>query len=98
MGKTRRRHPREFKLEAVRLVMEQGRSVRETARSLGIAESLLHSWKKKFLADGDVAFPGHGKPVPKDEEIRALRRELERVRQERDILKKATAYFAKHTR
>lgn len=94
MGKKRRRYSREFKLDAVKLVVEQGRSVREAADGLGINRSLLQTWKKKFLEDGSVAFPGHGRLKPEDEELRALRKELARVRQERDILKKAAAYFA----
>ena len=94
MGKKRRQYSREFKLDAVRLVVEQGRSVTEAAEGLGIDRSLLQSWKKQLLEDGSVAFPGHGRLKPEDEEVRALRKELVRVRQERDILKKAVAYFA----
>ena len=94
MGKKRRKYTPEFKLDAVRLVVEQGRSVTEAADGLGIDRGLLHSWKKKFIEDGSVAFPGQGRLKPEDEELRALRKELARVRQERDILKKAAAYFA----
>lgn len=94
MGKKRRQYTREFKLEAVKMVVEQARTVTDVADGLGIARGLLQTWKKKFVEDGAVAFPGHGSLKPEDEEIRALRKELARVRQERDILKKAAAYFA----
>jgi transposase len=95
MGKRRKNYSREFKLEAVKMVIEQSRSVREVADGLGVSETVLHRWKSKFLRDGDVAFPGQGRLKPDDEELRRLRRELSKVKQERDILKKAMAYFAK---
>ncbi len=94
MAKKRRKYTREFKLEAVRMVVDQDRSATDVAEALGIHRSLLQTWKKALLADGSVAFPGHGRQKPEDEELRALRKELARVRQERDILRKATAYFA----
>ena len=90
----RRRYEREFKLDAVRMVVEGDRTITDVAESLGIARALLQTWKRQFLEDGSVAFPGHGQMTPENEEIRRLKRELARVREERDILKKATAYFA----
>jgi transposase len=90
----RRNHSKEFKLEAVRLAMQPGAEVKETAENLGIHESLLHTWKRELAVDGDQAFPGNGRLKPDDEEIRKLRLELKRVREERDILKKATLFFA----
>lgn len=97
MGKPRTKYSKEFKLEAVRLVVEQGGSPREVARDLGINESLLHQWKRQLLEKGEVAFPGNGRSVASDleRENRTLRKELVRVKQEREILKKATAYFAR---
>ncbi len=95
MGKPRKKYSREFKLEAVKMVVEQGRTVPEVAENLGVSETVLYRWKAKFLEDGDLAFPGHGRLKPDDEELRRLRRELANARQERDILKKALAYFAK---
>jgi transposase len=95
MGK-RRSYSREFKLEAVRLVLEGGASVAQVARDLGISENLLHSWKSKFKKEGQLR--SSSKPTPDQKEIRRLRRELERVRQEREILKRATAYFAKESK
>ncbi len=99
MGKKpRRKYNRDFKLDAVKLVVEQGRGVWEVADGLGISDSLLHRWKAKFLEEGEVAFPGHGKLNPHEDELRRLRKELKEAQMERDILKKATAYFAKETR
>ena len=95
MSKSRRKYTREFKLEAVKLVVEQGRTVSDVAKSLGIDRSLLQRWKLQLLEQGVLAFPGNGKVNPHEQELRELRRELAKVRQERDILKKATAYFAR---
>ena len=95
MARQRRTYTQEFKVEAVKLVTEQGRSVAEAARSLGISENLLRSWKIALLAQGDQAFPGHGKLPPFEDELRRLRAENARLRMERDILKKATAFFAR---
>lgn len=95
MRRSRRKYSAEFKLEAVRMVMEQGRTVVEVADNLGIDRSLLQRWKSQVKADGEGAFPGNGRPKPSDEELQRLRRELAQTRQERDILKKALAYFAK---
>ena len=94
MGKSRRQHSREFKLEAVKQVVEQGRSVSEVADALGINRNLLTRWKSQFLKDGEVAFPGHGRQTDAEAEIKRLKRELAIAKQERDILKKAAAYFA----
>ncbi len=94
MGESTRKHRREFKLEAVKQVMEHGRSVSDVADSLGVNRSLLTRWKTQLEADGAVAFPGNGKLSEAEEEIRRLRRELSIARQEREILKKAAAYFA----
>ncbi len=94
MGKSRKKYSREFKLEAVKQVVEQGRSVASVAEGLGVHPSLLQRWKTQLEKEGAFAFPGKGKPSETDEEIRRLRRELAIARQEREILKKAAAYFA----
>ena len=94
MGKRRRTYTHEFKLDAVRLVVEQGRGVTEAAQSLGIDRSLLQGWKKKFIAEGLIAVPEGATRTEEGEELRRLRKEVARLRQERDILKKAAAYFA----
>ncbi len=95
MAKKRRTYTPEFKTEAVKLVTEQSYSVAEAARSLGIHETLLRSWKQAVETEGDQAFPGHGKLSPSEEELRRLRAENKRLRAERDVLKKATALFAR---
>jgi transposase len=94
MAKKRRTSTPEFKAEAVKLVTEQGYSVAEAARSLGIHQTVLRSWKQALEAQGEQAFPGHGKLPPFEEELRRLRAENQRLRAERDILKKAAAIFA----
>ena len=95
MAKTRRTYTPEFKAEAVRLITEQGYSVAEAARSLGVHETLLRSWKQALHAQGDQAFPGQGNPPAVEEELRRLRADNKRLLAERDILKKAAAFIAK---
>jgi transposase len=95
MAKVRRTYTREFKTEAVKLVTEQGYSVAEAARSLGVHQTLLRSWKQALQARGDQPFPGQGSPPAVAEELRRLRAENKRLLAERDILKKAAAFFAK---
>ena len=95
-GSGRRKFDSEFKREAVRQVVEGGRPVAEVARSLGIHEMLLHKWKRQYSEAPENSFPGMGRLKPQEEEIRRLRRELEDVKQDREILKKALAIFSKH--
>ena len=97
MAETRRTFTREYKLSAVKLVTEQGRSFSEAARSLGIASELLRRWKATFQAEGPQAFPGHGNLPPAEDEVRRLKAEVARLKAERDILKKATALFARES-
>ena len=93
----RRRFERAFKLEAVRLVRERGMSVAQAARDLDIHENMLRKWVKKFSADPQHAFPGQGQMKPEQLEIERLRREVIKLKAERDILKKAAAFFAKES-
>jgi transposase len=101
----RRQYTREFKLEAVRLVTSGERSLNQVARELGIRPDMLRQWKRQ--AQGDAArparpaadvFPGNGKLTSQDEEIRRLRREVAQLKEEREILKKAAAFFARESR
>lgn len=91
----RRRFDRAFKLEAVKLVRERGVSAAQAARDLDVHENVLRKWVKEFAADPGHAFPGHGQMRPEQLEIDRLRREVAKLKAERDILKKAAAYFAK---
>jgi transposase len=95
MARNRRAFTREFKVEAVKLVTEKGYSVAEAARSLGIGHTLLRSWKLALENGGNEAFPGQGNLPPSEQELQRLRAENKRLHMECDILKKATAFFAK---
>ena len=85
-------------MEAVRMVVEQGRELFQVCEDLEIRPDMLRKWIKKFENDGMHAFPGSGRLKPEDEENRRLRRENERLRMERDILKKAVAIFSDRRR
>ena len=94
---TRRQFSREFKLEAVRLVKERGVSVAQGARDLDVHENVLRKWIRELASDPQQAFPGKGVMKPEQAEIERLRREVAKLKMERDILKKAAAYFAKES-
>ncbi len=98
MRKTRRRFTREFKIETVRLVTDRGHSLSQVARDLDLDPKMLRRWKKELVEAPEEAFPGKGQLRLPDEEIRQLQRELARVRQERDILKKVVAIFSAEPR
>ena len=89
----RQRFTKDFKLEAVRLLKQSGRPAAEIARELGIPRNRLYKWAAQLEAHG--AFPGSGRQATAADELTRLKRELARVTEERDILKKAAAYFAK---
>ncbi len=93
----RRRFSREFKVEAVRLVRERGVSFAQASRDLGVHVNVLRTWVRELQADPTHAFPGEGRQSPETAEVTQLRREVARLRMERDILKKAAAYFAKES-
>lgn len=92
--KKRKSYDRAFKVEAVRLIREEGRTVASVARDLGIGENLLHRWKQQSLQQGDTAFVGPGRMSLEQEELRRVRRENVDLREERNILKKAIAVFS----
>ena len=94
----RKKYPPEFKLDAISLVLEQGYTRREAAHSLDINPNMLGRWIKEQDADADQAFRGNGKLSPEQAEIRSLKEEVRRLKMEKDILKKATVFFAKETR
>jgi transposase-like protein len=93
----RRKFTREFKLEAVRLIKDRGVSYRQASQDLGVHQSQLRSWVKAVADDPRHAFPGQGQLKPEQLEIAQLKREVIRLKAERDILKKAAAYFAKES-
>jgi transposase len=95
---SRRKYDRQFKIEAVRLVTEGGRRATEAARELGIHANLIYLWKKQLAEDSHEAFPGLGKLKPTEAEFRKLQRELADAKEERDILKKALAFFSRHSK
>ena len=95
----RKHHTREFKLEAVRLLDQSDRSASEIAVQLGVKRTLLYRWRDEVRTKGEAAFGGPGRRLAnQEEEIVRLRRELQVVKEERDILKKAVAYFARELR
>jgi transposase len=93
----RRKFGREFKVEAVRLIKERGVAVAQAARDLDVHENVLRKWVKELSADPAQAFPGAGQMKPDQLEIDRLRREVSKLKAERDILKKAAAYFARES-
>jgi len=93
-----RQYSREYKIEAVRLCEEDERPVAEVARQLGISPNNLYKWRVQFGEQGEAAFPGKGNLNSSDEELRRLRRENMRLREERDILKKAVVFFSKESK
>ena len=92
--KKRKAYSPEFKMEAVSLITQKGYSIAEASRNLGIDYSVLQRWKKQLSDDPQNAFPGKGNLRAADQDLRQAQRELARVKEERDILKKALAYFA----
>jgi len=91
----RRTYDKEFKLEAVRLVLEEGHSARSVEQRLGTGQGVVYGWVHEFTDDPEHAFPGKGNLKAPEKELYELKRELERVKRERDILKKAVAIFSK---
>jgi transposase len=97
--KTRKKYSKEFKLDAVSLVLEQGFSRREAAKNLDISEQMLGRWVKEHKSSEDgQAFRGNGKLTPEQEEIKQLKSKVKRLEMEREVLKKATAFFAAETK
>jgi len=95
MKKVQKTYTPEFKREAVRLAQTSGKPIAQVARELGISDTSIHQWRKELTDHGPEAFPGSGHQTAQEEELRQLKRELERTRQERDILKKAIAIFSR---
>ena len=98
MTKTRRTYTDAFKREAVRLLESSDKTARQLEGELGIGQTCLSRWKRELEEKGEQAFPGQGHVPPAQEQIQELKREIELLRQERDILKKAVAIFAHPSR
>ena len=95
---TGKKYLKEFKLDAVSLVLEQGCTHANAAKSLGVNANMLGRWVKEQQSGDGQAFRGNGKLTPEQEEIRKLKSQLKRLEMEKDIVKKATVFFAKETR
>ena len=91
----RRKYSKEFKIDAISLVTEQGYAITEAARSLDINANVLGRWIREYRDKESDAFRGQGKLTAEQSEIRQLREEVRRLSTEKEILKKATAFFAK---
>lgn len=91
----RRRFDREFKVQAVKMVLEEGLPVVEVAKRLNVNQTQVHNWKQEYLTTGDEAFPGKGQQRSEENEIKRLKKKLADAEEERDILKKAVAIFSK---
>ena len=96
-GRQRQRFNKEFKLEAVRLLEQGTKPAAQLARELGVPRNRLYKWQVEISRAGKQAFPGSGRRPGDENEITRLKRENEQLKEERDILKKAAAYFAKHS-
>jgi transposase len=94
----RKQYSKEFKLDAIALVVEQNYSQAEAARNLGINSTILSRWIQEADDDDGHAFRGNGKLTPEQDEIRKLKAQVKRLEMEREILKKATVFFAKETK
>ena len=97
MKRQRRSHSREFKQEAVALVVEHGYSYAAAGRSLGVNGALIGRWKRQLEDNASAAFPGKGKRTAEQQRIHDLETENRRLRMEKEILKKATVFFAKES-
>ena len=94
----RKSYDRDFKVSVMKLILEKHQSVSKVSRDLGVSQNTLHLWKRSFLEDSRACFPGNGKVTEHEAEVRRLKQELELVKEERDILKKAVGIFSETRR
>jgi len=94
----RKIYSKQFKIDAVKLITEQGYKISEAARNLGVNDNVLRRWKAQFEVDSEQSFPGKGHMTPEKAELHRLRKENQQLRMEREILKKATAFFANESK
>lgn len=93
-----KKYDREFKLQTVRLIQEEGKSVAQVAREMGLHENTIYRWVAEFKQDGNQAFPSSGQLKPEDKALRDLQKRIRDLEEENEILKKAMHYFAKDRR
>ena len=96
-GQQRRQYTAEFKKEAVELVTKQGYTIAEAARNLGIRANILGRWRQEYMKNQQDAFPGTGRQAGENDELNRLREENRKLKMEKEILKKAAAFFAKES-
>ncbi len=94
----RKTYDRDFKVSALKLILEKHQRIAKVSRDLGVGQNTLHKWKRIFLADSRHGFPGNGKVLEYEAEMRRLKRDLELVQEEQDILKKAMGIFSQTSR
>jgi transposase len=94
----RRVYTKEFKIEAVELTLDSGKTVKEISDELGVPYHLLCKWRSRYSKEGANSFPGHGNIKESEKELKRLEKELKDVTEERDILKKALAIFSQNPR
>lgn len=94
----RKKYSKEFKLDAISLVLEQGYACTEAAKSLGLHQAVLSRWISEHKSQDSQAFRGNGKLSPEQAEIRQLKEENKRLKMEKEILKKAAVFFAQETK
>ena len=95
--KQRAKYTEEFKQEAINLVLKKGYKITEASRNIDVSAQNLGRWIKEHEVNGDQAFPGNGKLSEENERIRGLEAEVKKLKMEREILKKATAFFVKES-
>ena len=97
-NKSRQSFAKEFKKEVVLLVTAEGRNRSDVAREFGVHRNTIDNWVRQYCLNGEEAFPGNGNPLPADEEIPRLKKELASAKEDQEILKKALAFFSKHSK
>lgn len=93
-----KKYDKDFKLQTVQMIQEEGKTVAQVARELGISDNTLYRWIAEYKQDGKQAFPGSGQLKPDDKAVRDLQKRVRDLEEENDILKKAMHYFAKDRR
>jgi transposase len=97
LSQKRRRYTPQFKKEAVELILNQDYTLAQAASSLGISRNVLGRWRTEYREQGKQAFPGAGHQSPEAEELKRLREEVRKLKLEKEILKKAAAFFARES-